>query len=171
MSGWEVRFSNSRKLPYFYNQSSNESTWEPPHGMTEDQVRALPGAQYLQQSGGRPDGQVRASHILAKHTGSRRPSSWKQANITRTLPEARAQIQAHVDRLQSLPPDQMASEFAKIAAVDSDCSSAKKGGDLGWFGHGMMQKSFEDATYALQPGQLSPLIESDSGVHVILRTG
>lgn len=37
----------------------------------------------------------------------------------------------------------MASEFAKIAAVDSDCSSAKKGGDLGWFGHGMMQKSFE----------------------------
>lgn len=80
MSGWEVRFSNSRKLPYFYNQSSNESTWEPPLGMTEDQVRALPGAQYLQQSGGRPDGQVRASHILAKHTGSRRPSSWKQVS-------------------------------------------------------------------------------------------
>lgn len=83
MSTWEVRFSNSRKLPYFYNSATNESTWEPPSGLTEDQVRALPGSQHLSgggSGGGRPDGQVRASHILAKHSGSRRPSSWKDVS-------------------------------------------------------------------------------------------
>jgi len=42
------------------------------------------------------------------------------------------------------------SEFAKLASQESHCSSAKRGGDLGEFGPGQMQKPFEDATYALQ---------------------
>ncbi len=37
------------------------------------------------------------------------------------------------------------AQFAKIASTDSDCSSAKAGGDLGVFGKGAMQKAFEDA--------------------------
>jgi NIMA-interacting peptidyl-prolyl cis-trans isomerase 1 len=45
--------------------------------------------------------------------------------------------------MQGLPADQIQREFAQIAAVESDCSSARKGGDLGWFGRGMMQKAFE----------------------------
>lgn len=78
MSGWEVRFSNSRKTPYFYNAQTQQSTWEPPAGMSEAEIHALPGAKYL--TGGGDAGQVRASHILAKHAGSRRPSSWKQVS-------------------------------------------------------------------------------------------
>lgn len=85
MSGWEVRFSNSRKLPYYYNQATKESTWEVPAGMSSEQVMALPGAHILSGDGGAaeaPNGdKVRASHILAKHTGSRRPSSWKQVSL------------------------------------------------------------------------------------------
>ncbi|EJT49477.1 transcriptional elongation regulator [Trichosporon asahii var. asahii CBS 8904] len=169
MSGWEVRFSNSRKTPYFYNAQTQQSTWEPPAGMSEAEIHALPGAKYL--TGGGEAGQVRASHILAKHAGSRRPSSWKQDRITRSLPEARQQIQAYIEQIQALPQDQQAAEFAKIASTESDCSSARKGGDLGWFGRGQMQKAFEDGTYALQVGEMSPIIESDSGVHVIYRTG
>lgn len=66
-----------------------------------------------------------------------------QDKITIPLSEARAIIQKHKDYLDSLPADQRNAEFAKIAADSSDCSSAKKGGDLGWFSQGQMQKVFE----------------------------
>lgn len=61
-------------------------------------------------------------------------------------------------------------KFTDLASTFSDCSSAKRGGDLGRFGRGQMQKPFEDATYALQVGQLGDIISTDSGVHIILRT-
>jgi hypothetical protein len=67
----------------------------------------------------------------------------KQDKITRSPAEARQIIEAHIKHLQSLSGEQRNAEFAKIASTESDCSSAKKGGDLGWFGKGMMQKSFE----------------------------
>lgn len=63
----------------------------------------------------------------------------------------------------------MQKKFATIASTESDCSSAQKGGDLGVFGRGQMQKSFEDATYALAVGALSDIVDSDSGIHVVLR--
>ena len=66
-----------------------------------------------------------------------------QDRITRSLPEARQQIQTYIDQIKALPQDQQAAEFAKIASTESDCSSARKGGDLGWFGRGQMQKAFE----------------------------
>ena len=49
-------------------------------------------------------------------------------------------------------------------------SSAKQGGDLGFFGRGDMQKPFEDTTYGLQVGAMSGIVDTDSGVHIILRT-
>ncbi len=60
--------------------------------------------------------------------------------------------------------------FEELASQFSDCSSAKKGGDLGMFGPGQMQKPFEDATFALQVGQMKCPVITDSGVHIILRT-
>jgi hypothetical protein len=71
---------------------------------------------------------------------------------------------------QSDGPEAMKRMFMTIARTESDCSSAQKGGDLGLFGRGQMQKSFEDATFALQPGELSNIVDSDSGIHIILRT-
>lgn len=56
-----------------------------------------------------------------------------------------------------------------LALSESDCSSAKKMGDLGWFGRGEMQKEFEDAAFALQPGEMSHLVETASGIHLIER--
>lgn len=52
----------------------------------------------------------------------------------------------------------------------SDCSSARQGGDLGFFGRGQMQKPFEEATYALPVGGMSGVVQTDSGTHIILRT-
>ena len=61
------------------------------------------------------------------------------------------------------------STFEELASQFSDCSSAKRGGDLGPFGRGAMQKPFEDASYALQVGEMSVPVWTDSGVHIIKR--
>ena len=49
--------------------------------------------------------------------------------------------------------------------------SAKRGGDLGVFGRGTMTPPFEKAAFALKAGELSGVVESESGIHVILRVG
>ncbi len=63
-----------------------------------------------------------------------------------------------------------ATKFAELARIHSDCSSASNGGDLGPFGRGAMQKPFEDASFRLKIGEISPIVDTDSGVHIILRT-
>lgn len=59
-------------------------------------------------------------------------------------------------------------DFAKIATAKStDKGSAANGGDLGWFGVGMMVKPFEDAVVAMKPGTVSEPIKTDFGWHII----
>ncbi|MEK6938122.1 MAG: STT3 domain-containing protein, partial [Nanoarchaeota archaeon] len=60
-----------------------------------------------------------------------------------------------------------AANFAEYAQKYSEDGSAVKGGDLGWFGKGMMVKPFEDAAFALTPGQVSAPIKSQFGYHII----
>mmetsp|Transcript_17906 Transcript_17906/g.45892 ORF Transcript_17906/g.45892 Transcript_17906/m.45892 type:complete len:112 (+) Transcript_17906:125-460(+) len=110
--------------------------------------------------------QVRASHLLVKHRDSRRPSSWKEATVTRSKEEALEMIKEFRKQLVD-----GRVEFAALASKESHCGSAQAGGDLGPFGPGQMQKAFEDATFALAVGELSEPVFSDSGVHLILRTG
>jgi len=62
------------------------------------------------------------------------------------------------------------AEFAEASAKRSDCGSYANGGDLGAFGRGAMQKPFEDATFALKVGEMSDIVSTDSGLHIILRT-
>ncbi|CAL8464890.1 g4425 [Coccomyxa elongata] len=111
-------------------------------------------------------GTVKASHLLVKHRDSRRPSSWKEPTVTRSKEEALEKIRGFRDAITSGRAD-----FAQLAAAESHCSSARRGGDLGEFGPGQMQKPFEDATYALKVGELSQPVFTDSGVHLIMRTG
>lgn len=109
---------------------------------------------------------IRCSHILQKHNGSRRPfDSYRNKPVTRTIEEATANIQ----RIREDVVNKKAT-FAELAKTYSECGSAAKGGDLGEFGRGQMQQSFEDAAFKLKVGELSGLVSSDSGIHIILRT-
>jgi len=59
--------------------------------------------------------------------------------------------------------------LGELAKEESDCSSARKMGDLGFFGKGDMQKEFEDAAFRLKPGDVSGVVETASGLHLIER--
>lgn len=60
------------------------------------------------------------------------------------------------------------ADFAKLTAeVSQDPVSAKQGGDLGWFGRGVMDQAFEEAVFALAPGELSEPVQSALGWHII----
>jgi peptidyl-prolyl cis-trans isomerase C len=60
-------------------------------------------------------------------------------------------------------------KFANIAQEISLCPSGKHGGDLGTFGRGKMVKEFEKAAFMLQKGQISPIVKTKYGYHIIKR--
>ena len=102
--------------------------------------------------------QRRASHILIRADKSAPAAEVKAAE------EKANQVLA---QLKATPAD-----FAKLAKQHSqDPGSAANGGDLGFFGRGMMVKPFEEATYALQENQISEIVRSDFGFHIIKLTG
>lgn len=122
----------------------------------------------------KPTTTVTALHILKKHTGSRRPSSWRQKVITREKEEATYQLKQFYDKIVAAGKGDggaqaLRKKFETIARTESDCTSAHEGGSLGKFKKGQMQKAFEDAAFALHPGELSNIISTDSGEHIILR--
>ena len=111
------------------------------------------------------NGKVRCAHILQKHKGSRNPNdSFRNKPFTRTIEEALSNIQKFRETIVSGKGD-----FSELALQYSECRSAGQGGDLGFFGRNEMQQAFEDVSFALNKGELSEPVETDSGIHIILR--
>lgn len=140
--------SRSSGRDYYLNIYTKESQWEVPSKPAKKDMS-----------------EVQCSHLLVKHRESRRPSSWRQENITKSKEEALAELEGYMKQIQSGQ-----KTFEELASQFSDCSSAKRGGDLGPFGRGQMQKPFEDASFALKVGEMSGPVWTDSGVHIIKRT-
>lgn len=74
---------------------------------------------------GQVEGKIRASHLLVKHRDSRRPSSWRESEITRTKEEAIEILKEHEEKIKS-----GGKTLGELAMEESDCSSARKKGDL-----------------------------------------
>ena len=107
-------------------------------------------------------------HILLKHNKSRNPiDRFRGKTVTRSEKDALEIIKSVYDKLKE---ENLSKEaFEKLAYEYSECSSAENGGDLGEFGKGDMQESFEKAAYALKVDEISEPVYSDSGIHLIYR--
>jgi peptidyl-prolyl cis-trans isomerase D len=97
--------------------------------------------------------QVRARHILIKVAGD-------------ASDEVKAAARARIERL--LARARAGEDFAALAREASeDPGSARRGGDLGYNPRGRMVAPFDEAQFSLQPGQISGVVESDFGFHII----
>lgn len=96
--------------------------------------------------------QVKARHILVKAGPT--ASDAEKAAARKKVEDALARIKGGED-------------FAKVAQEVSEDGSAKNGGSLGFFGPGAMVKNFEKAAFALKPGELSDVVETKFGYHII----
>lgn len=114
-----------------------------------------------------PEEQVHARHILIPvKTEDSQPIELEDAEGPKaeelTKPQARAKAEEVLKRVKA------GEDFVALAKqYSSDPGSKEKGGDLGWFGRGRMVPEFEKAAFALQPGQISEIVESPFGFHII----
>ena len=95
----------------------------------------------------------------AKYKGSAPLIEYHASHILVATEEQAKDLKAQLDG---------GADFAELAKANSTDGSAAGGGDLGWFGPGMMVKPFEDAVIALQPGQVSAPVQTQFGWHLIL---
>lgn len=87
--GWEVRFSWTKKHPYYFNESQKQSIWVPPPGTNTERLEKFLAKGHIatQVKHHGPvnenvsnEGKVRVRHLLVKHRDSRRPSSWREVS-------------------------------------------------------------------------------------------
>ena len=96
--------------------------------------------------------QIRASHILVKLSAN--PTKEEKQKAMNKIKDIQQKIKNGAD-------------FAELAKKYSDGPSAKRGGDLGYFSKGQMVKPFEEAAFALDKGQVSDVVETIFGYHLI----
>jgi peptidyl-prolyl cis-trans isomerase C len=104
--------------------------------------------------------QATMSHILVRFQGSQATVRPGQKDLTEA--EALAKIQSLRQRIEG------GEDFAKVAMAESDdVGSGAKGGDLGVVTHGMTVPAFEEAAFALKPGEMSQPVKTQFGFHLI----
>jgi peptidyl-prolyl cis-trans isomerase C len=96
--------------------------------------------------------QVQASHILVKTSAE--PTESEKEEALKKIREIQEKVKAGED-------------FAELAKAQSQCPSSAKGGDLGYFGRGQMVPPFEKAAFSMKPGEVSDVVTTQFGFHLI----
>ncbi|ODV58285.1 peptidylprolyl isomerase ESS1 [Ascoidea rubescens DSM 1968] len=176
---WILLKSRSHNRHYFHNPTTKQSVWDAPDGTDvemlkrylADQSHKSSSSSHSHNHGGshghrrHSQGErIRCNHLLIKHRDSRNPKSWKNSSITISKEEAIQKLKVFEQKIKNGE-----TSLSELAKTESDCGSHLKGGDLGFFTRGMMQPSFEKAAFALHVGEISGIVESNSGVHLIER--
>ncbi len=100
--------------------------------------------------------QVSASHILITPEGAKKEAITQEAKKI-----AKDKIEKILAQIKN------GEDFAELAKENSSCPSSAKGGDLGAFGKGQMVPAFEKVAYALKEGEISDIVETQFGFHII----
>ncbi|HEV2126406.1 MAG TPA: peptidylprolyl isomerase [Chloroflexota bacterium] len=91
------------------------------------------------------------------------PTRAEQIKVSHILVQDEETAKQALQRIRNGEP------FAAVAAeLSLDPGTKDKGGELGWFSRGLLAKEFEDAAFALQPGQISDVVKTNFGWHIIL---
>lgn len=85
----------------------------------------------------------------------------KQVKASHILVKKRSEAEKILEELKK------GASFAELAKNHSECPSKKRGGDLGWFGRGKMVPEFEKAAFSLKKGELSDIVKTQFGYHII----
>jgi len=145
-----------------------KAAWPPVHGVVRDPIFSLDVGgltEVLEAPYGYvfakrcPVEKVHTRHILIKYEGARRAGSAKRSKQEAEKLAEKVRKEAAAD----------GADFAALAKKYSEGPSAPRGGDLGSVPRGLLAPPYEEAAFALEPGEVSDVVETEFGFHVIKR--
>ena len=113
---------------------------------------------------------VRASHILVKFDEIDPEKAKGMTDEQKKKASDELKQQALKKAQEILARLKKGEDFAKLAGENSSCPSKENGGDLGVFTRGQMTPAFEKSAFALKPGEMSDVVETEFGFHIIKTT-
>ncbi len=137
--------------PFRYVYPLEEATYNTPVGQISEVFRTQYGYHIVLVEEERDHVEVKAAHIMKMVPAD-------------SLSEAKKVL------IDSIAKVVTPENFAEVAKMESeDRGSSSRGGDLGWFGKGMMVKAFEDAAFSMKAGEISAPVRTQYGWHILYK--
>lgn len=114
------------------------------------------------------DSEMQSFYEASKDTMAIKPVTWKLGMILKEIKAGEDTDSEQLQAIKALHKQLLeGADFATLASEYSDCPSKSQGGDLGFFKRGQMVKPFEQAAFALSPGEISNVVKTEFGYHII----